>query len=442
MLSTSLLRSKLRDVISNKEQQGHVVDGLHEKLDAMPDSLDALSEFARSLSNLPVRDDWPYVEPDELDAIWAECDGQRPTGAIGEVDLEDCARRVEAAFLASVCGCVLGKPLEVNPNMEELQRAFEPLGEWPLRDYVPEAALENLHRRHESWPETTRGNIRHVAPDDDMNYTVLGMLLLEKHGLKLNKKDVRAVWINHVPLSYVWGPERTLIAKAALWHGGLLEDDVDEWANVLNWNDELCGAQIRADAYGYACPGRPALAAQLAWVDASWTHRKTGTYATMWTAAAIAAAQVERDPLRVFEIALQFVPQRSRFHKIVSDSLNEVAASRDFYDGYARIHGKYKEYSHCRVYQESGTLINTLRWAESVGDGIGKQVMQGNDTDSYGATAGSLLGCFFGPGHLEDRWLAPFNDDIHTSLSSFFERSLSKLARRMGELPQRIAHQL
>jgi ADP-ribosylglycohydrolase len=70
---------------------------------------------------------------------------------------------------------------------------------------------------------------------------------------------------------------------------------------------------------------------------------------------------------------------------------------------------------------------------------ICKQVSQGNDTDSYGATVGSILGACFGPGHLEERWLRPFNDEIRTSLARFYERSLSRLARRMGELPGRIA---
>jgi ADP-ribosylglycohydrolase len=69
-------------------------------------------------------------------------------------------------------------------------------------------------------------------------------------------------------------------------------------------------------------------------------------------------------------------------------------------------------------------------------------VSQGNDTDSFGATAGSLLGAYFGPGHLDERWLRPFNDDIHTALALFHERSLSKLARRMGQLPRKIAAEL
>jgi ADP-ribosylglycohydrolase len=186
----------------------------------------------------------------------------------------------------------------------------------------------------------------------------------------------------------------------------------------------------------------PVPAAELAWSDASWTHRRTGIYGEMFVAAAIANAQVMDDRLGVFETALQFVPQRSRFHEIVADSLNEVRQASDWLDGYRRIHRKYKQYIHCLIYQEVGTLINTLRFAEDIGHGICVQVSQGNDTDSFGATAGSLLGAYFGPGYLEERWLVPFNDDIHTALAWFYERSLSGLAKRMGELPRRVAAEI
>ena len=73
---------------------------------------------------------------------------------------------------------------------------------------------------------------------------------------------------------------------------------------------------------------------------------------------------------------------------------------------------------------------------------------QGNDTDSFGATASSILGAYFGPEGLDERWLAPFNDDIHTALARFWgapkgrTRSLSKVAKRMGELPKRIAAEI
>ncbi len=80
-------------------------------------------------------------------------------------------------------------------------------------------------------------------------------------------------------------------------------------------------------------------------------------------------------------------------------------------------------------------LINTFIFAENTGHGICIQVSQGADTDSFGATSGSLLGAYFGPDGLEDRWLEPFNNDIHTGLAWFFERSVSELAERMSKLP-------
>ena len=443
LLSPPLLRAQLAEVIADKEAQGHIVTGLRDRLAALPDSYDALVDFAHRLADLPLRPDWPHVEPNELDAIWAECDPDRPIGVVGVVDLEDSARRVETAFLGSVCGCVLGKPLEISPTLDEIRTALDSVGEWPLNDYVSERVGPALRRFHYSWTATVRERIAYVAPDDDINYTIMGMLLIEQHGVQFTQRQVRDAWLRHLPIGTTFGPERTLLLKAgANTLAGGDPGTLDTWVTLLNPGDEKCGALIRADAYGYACPGRPALAAELAWRDASWTHRRTGVYGAMFVAAAIALAQVMNDRLGIFATALQFVPRRSRFYTIVADALHEVAQASDWLDGYRRLHGKYQAYGHCLIYQEVGTLINTLRFAESVGDGICKQVSQGNDTDSFGATAGSLLGAYFGPGHLDPRWLAPFNDDIHTALAWFYERSLSRLARRMGELPRRVAAEL
>ncbi len=441
--ATSQLREMLRMVILNKEEQGHVVDGLAEELYSLPDSYDFYYAFARRLATLPLRSDWPYVEPNDLPGIWAECDPHRPTGALGEVDLDDAARRVEAGFLGRVCGCILGKPLEMRPTLAELRYALERTGEWPLDDYVSEAALDAFGRRHASWAATVRGRISYVAPDDDINYTLIGLLLLEKHGPALGLEDVRDEWLRQLPIAMTYGPERTMLVMAGINHlPGGHPGALQGWADFLNPAEEKCGAVIRADAYGYACPGRPALAAELAWRDASWTHRRTGIYGAMFVAAAIAAAAVLRDPLEVIFTALRYVPRRSRFFRAASDSLDEVARASDWLDGYRRIHGRYAEYGHCLIYQEVGTLINTLRFARSVGEGICIQVMQGNDTDSFGATAGSLLGVLYGPGHLEERWLAPFHDELRTSLAQFYERSLTEVARRMGRLPRRVADAL
>ncbi|NLF40875.1 ADP-ribosylglycohydrolase family protein [bacterium] len=435
--SPEQLSKMIADVLADKERQGHDISGMNERLEAAGTSYDALMAVARYAAGLPLRKDWPYHEPNDLAGILDAADTQRPTKPLAEPDAAAIAPRIEAAFLGSVCGCILGKPLEVNPTLAEIRAAAEPLGEWPLRDYVSSAMLDALGRRHNSWPATTSGNIRYAASDDDINYTVTGMLVQERKGYAFTMDDLADIWQSNLPINWTWGPERLFNIKNGIrsYFGWNLPRAFEEWVSLLQPGDELCGAVIRADAYGYSCPGNPALAAELAWRDAAMTHRRTGIYATMYVAAAIATAMACDDPLEVFRIAQQFVPQRSRFFAIVSDSLEHVRAAADWLDGYNRIHGKYGQYGHCQVYQETGTLINTLCFARDVGDGICMQVAQGNDTDSFGATAGSLLGAFFGPGHLDDRWLAPFNDTIHLGMADEHEQSLSRLAKRMGRLP-------
>jgi len=432
------LRTWLQQIIDDKAAQGHVVTGLAAELERLPDSYDALAEVAEKLATLPLVADWPYVEPDDLPGILAECDPARPPDAPPALDPQEAAARMETAFLGAVCGCILGKPLEFNATLAELREGLGALGDWPLSDYVSQRAESQFGRVMPYWNRTYREQIRYVMPDDDINYIVLGMLLLEEHGAGLQTVHVRDAWLKNLPLASTFGPERTLLVKAGINFLGAGDDDLDRWVAVLTPRAELCGAQIRAHAYGYACPGHPALAAQLAWQDARFTHRRTGIYAALFTAAAIAAAVAVPQPLDCIELALQFVPQRSRFHAAATASLQAVREATDFLDGYERIHHLFGPYTHCRIYQEVGTVINTVRFAESVGDGICKQVSQGNDTDSYGAIAGSILGAYFGPDSLEPRWLAPFHDDFRTTLAWFHERSLAAVARRMGRLADRV----
>lgn len=466
LIKIETLKERLQAVILNKGEQGHIIDGLEKELDSIDNSYDSLVNFTKKLSDLPLKDNWPYVEPNNLDEIWSESDPNRPLGLISTINLDDSIKRVKSAFLGSICGCILGKPFEAKFNGQEIKTALQKIGEWPLNQYVSKNIKDFLPKIHSSLPETAREFIQYVAPDDDINYTIMGMLILEKFGTNFKHKNIKNLWLRHLPISTTFGPERTMLIKSGLEsfekiprnyfssQGGLgdpLENEypqtfeVDESENfmniindILNPGDELCGATIRADAYGYANPGNPALAAKLAWKDASFTHKKTGIYGTMFVAAAIACAQVLDDRMKIFETAFQFVPQKSRFYERGTASLKLIKESATWEEGYNRINDEFGEYGHCKIYQEIGMLINTLKFAENIGHGICIQVSQGADTDSFGATAGSILGAYFGPGYLEKRWLDPFNDDIHSGMAWFFERSIEKLATRMSQLPRKI----
>lgn len=432
----ALVRDQLAKQIKEEETAGVDVTGLEADLAACGDSLDAIRAVAEELRQRPTRADWPYVEPDDLDAIRAECDPGRELGALpGRPAVDEARERVRAAFYGSMCGCILGKPVEADPTLDELRAILEPMGEWPIRDYIPEEVVPHLRWTQFQWPHVTRGRIAWVESDDDINYSIIGMLVLEDHGLEFTRSQLRLKWLMNLPVLGTFGPERTHLLAAGLQSMSERSLDPAPWGDLVVANNEWCGALIRADAYGYACPGRPELAAELAWRDAGMTHRRTGIYGTMFVAAAIAAAPTVTDPLDVFRIAVQHVPQNSRLAEAVRFSLDAVASAGDFMEAYRAVNGRYGEFRHCRILQEVGTLVNTLHFATDVGHGICLQVMQGNDTDSFGCTAGSILGNFFGPGHLEDRWVEPFNDRIHTAMAFFHEERLSAVADRMAALP-------
>jgi len=458
LIRLDTLRERLHGVVLNKGEQGHEIEGLQDELDNLPDSYDSLIDFSKKLSSLKIRSDWPYIEPNAINDILNEMDLSRPKDQMKEIDLDDSAKRVEAAFIGSLCGCMLGKPLEAQFSGYEIRKALEEIGEWPMSEYISKEIENVLPRVHRSFPETAREYINYVAPDDDINYTIMGMLILEKFGPDFTHENMKELWIHHLPINTTFGPENTKLLKSGmdlkidgmhrstfLEKGGNgprdilptddLEDNIDVFNDILNPGDELCGAAIRADAYGYAFPGNPAMASELAWRDASFTHNRTGVYGTMFIAAAISCAQIMEDREKIIETALKFVPQKSRFYERVSVCFQDVKNSKNWEEAYEKISDKYGEYGHCRIYQEIGMLINTLIFAEDVGHGICIQVSQGADTDSFGATSGSLLGAYFGPGFLDESWIKPFNDDIHTGLAWFFERSVSKLAKRMSRLP-------
>jgi ADP-ribosylglycohydrolase len=351
------------------------------------------------------------------------------------------AARVETAFLARVAGCILGKPFEYDPTLDELRALLEPHVERPLRDYVTESTYAGARKPQGQWRELVRERVRYVAEDDDINYTVLALRLLEQHGREFTPADVRAQWLFQLPVRATFGPERTQLLAAGI--ASVLDEPLDGdavgggWADVLNPYDEHCGALIRGDAYGYFAAGDPVLAAELAWRDAATTHRRTGLYAAMFVAAAIAVALVSdpADRLGPVRAALRVVPQRSRFAECVRTSLDLVAGAPDWLAAYRLVHERFPEFTHCRVYQEIGTLFVTMRFADDVGHGLGLQVCQGNDTDSFGATAGSILGALLGPAAFERRWFEPFGDRIHLALALEHESSLSALAARMAALP-------
>ena len=156
--------------LEERRKQGYDVEALRPLLGKASGSCDALLALSQRIKEAPIRQDWPYEEPDDLESVMAACDPTRRREASRLLSDGEIEARVRSAFLTSVCACILGKPLEEAPygGLEDIRAAAQASGEWPLRDYVSDAMLTAWGRRNPSWVETTRGRVRYAASDDDI----------------------------------------------------------------------------------------------------------------------------------------------------------------------------------------------------------------------------------------------------------------------------------
>ena len=80
--------------------------------------------------------------------------------------------------------------------------------------------------------------------DDDLDYTILGLHVLEEHGFGFTAADVASEWLTHLPYNLVYTAER--VADKNLING--LKPT--ETATYPNPSREWTGAQIRDQVLG------------------------------------------------------------------------------------------------------------------------------------------------------------------------------------------------
>lgn len=337
--------------------------------------------------------------------------------------------RIRGAWQGRISGCMLGKPVEVLSFQEGLQGLRSYLRQahsYPLRDYVallPDTIVEQTGK------SSCRGHIMRAEPDDDINYTVLALLLLEESGLNFDTQDVARAWLRLLPAGATWTAERAAYRV-------LLEKMDDEFVNGAepgfdladcsdnDFNDWI-GAQIRADLYGWVCPGRPALAADLAKRDAALSHRVDGLYGAAFVAALGAAIPVTENVDTAIAAALQQIPADSGVAAAVQYGQGLAAES----DAVARLHEKYAELSPVHTLNNLALVV----WALCSADGdfsaaIGNAVAAGWDTDCNGATVGGLMGLTGVP--IPEQWTTPWAGRVSISLAGHAELPLDDLVER------------
>ncbi|WP_446459393.1 ADP-ribosylglycohydrolase family protein [Streptomyces nojiriensis] len=328
--------------------------------------------------------------------------------------------RLEAAWLGRAVGCLLGKPVEKLP-LEGIRALARAAGNWPLDDWfgergVPPEVLAAYPWNRRSAPTSLAENIDGMPEDDDLNYPLLGLLLLQRHGKDFTTADVARLWLDELPAG------RTFTAERIAYRNLLLGLEPPVTATHHNPFREWIGALIRADVHGWTNPGDPAAAAAQAYRDAALTHTGNGVYAALFVAAATATAATGRSDVHTaLGTGLAFVPPRSRLAEAVRFGIRAAGQEADFDLVVDRLHARYGHYHWVHAVPNTALIAAALTHAD--GDfsrSVCRAVSGGWDTDSNGATAGALAGLLTGsPDALPHRWTAPLKNRLATTVPGF-----------------------
>lgn len=424
------LRGLLGDELVQREQGGYAVgDSLAADIRAAAsdDAADEreVADLYHRLEQTELRADWAFEEPTPLNEILDAAPGM-PRASMGPTagELED---RILAAWLGRSAGCNLGKPVEgFGWSRAKVREYLELAGAYPLDDYLP--VLEPMPEQftlNPCWPVATRGRVDAMARDDDTDYTMLGLKLLEKYGREYTSADVGVEWLRGMPYETVYTAER--IAYGNLVMGF----EPPATASHRNPYREWIGAQIRADIFGYVSPGDPGAAARLAYQDAALSHTANGIYGEMWAAALIAAAFTASTAREAVEESMRVVPFRSRLAAALRTTAENFDNGMSWDAAMESMEQRLDGYHWVHTINNAEVVVAALLWGEGdFGRTIGLAVEAGLDTDCDGATAGSVFGALHGTKSLPAHWIEPLHDTMHSALLGFDGSTISDLARR------------
>ena len=370
----------------------------------------------------------PLDEPTGLPEIIAACP-RWPSARPGRPSHD----RTHGAWLGRAAGCVLGKPVEKIPR-EGIREIAEATGNWPIRGWFTARGLpEEIAAR---WPWNRRSAVNSLAEnldgtpeDDDLNFPMLVLALLERHGRDFTTDDVAQAWLDELPAGRVFTAERVAYRNLLL---GLRPPRTATYRNPFR---EWIGAQIRADVYGWVNPGDPATAAAMAHRDARLSHTANGVYGAMFAAAMCATALVAGSVEEVVRAGRSVLPEGSRMARAVDDAVASARTETDFERVVDGLHERHAGLHWVHSINNAALVAATLVH----GDGdftrsVAGAVSGGWDTDSDGATVGSVAGALLGASDIPRLWTAPLRDRVASSLTGFDGAGIGDLAARTAAL--------
>jgi ADP-ribosylglycohydrolase len=361
------------------------------------------------LQALPVDAAMAAREPNEYEKILA----LRPEGPRGlwtKFNEAVYAEKLEGALLARLAGCTLGTIVEFWKR-ESMEEWAAYIGDaFPPADYWSKARnpIEKRYQTGLAW-QSTRDGMDGVPVDDDIMYTLLGLLICEEYGADFTTDDVGKAWLKYLP--YACTAEEVALKNLKAGVPAL------KAADVGNPYEQWIGADIRSDGFAYIAAGQPEKAAKMAYRDAFLSHRRNGIYGEMFFAAAQAAAFAVDNAADALKIGLTEIPENCSLAKEILWALDESKNVHDYKAAHAAVTERFRGMSGVHANLNAClTVFGLMIGAGGVTKTISETVAMGYDNDCTAATAGSVAGAIAGKKGVSPHWSRNFNNKVRSYL--------------------------
>ena len=168
---------------------------------------------------------------------------------------------------------------------------------------------------------------------------------------------------------------------------------------------------------------------------------KNGIYGEMWVAASLAAAPLCAGTREAMEAGLAQIPATSRLYGALKGYFAMYDAGSTWDDMIKKLRSEWDEsdgYDWCHTISNACIVALALLLVEYYFTNMMDYAIRpGFDTDCNAATAGSIFGMVFGRAGIPERWYAPLNDTLLSTIGGEGYQKIADLVRRTEALAQR-----
>lgn len=294
------------------------------------------------------------------------------------------SRMTYEAYLDRVYGCFLGKTVSgtIGAPYEGVKMPME----IPFRE-------EMIHT---------------MLPNDDLDLQVLWLDVAEQKGPAFTSADLLDRFVNYCEYS----PGEYAIMRKN-FKKGILPPYSGSFCN--DFYREGMGCPIRSELWACLAPGDPARAVEFASRDGRLDHAGESVFAEQYFAALEAMAFVEQDVPTLCRNALAFVPEDSKFHRLVENTMSWCAEYGEIRAVLQKILFHYGHPDCTNMFQNMGITLASLLLGDK--DIVKTSMMAlncGFDTDCTCASAGAVIGILRGANDLKQGYGI---DDVRYVLS-------------------------